>query len=345
MPSPDLIIAPFSQAAWREAITGNALSGLSLLQTWAYGEAKAAEGPWQVERALFKEGNAVVGAVQLLLRPLPFIKGGLAWVSRGPLWLDDDAGPDRLKEILAALKEHYAVRGKNYLRIAPALDELAYDNEVFRRAGFPPTAALGWSSARLDLAPDLEALRKNLKQKWRNGLNKAIKLEPEVILGDDPALFSEVIAGYRDFLKARGFTTSVTPALLENLYRFQGGGGPEEKLFSLMATKDGALLGGVIMARYGTTWEYLAGFNTDAGQKANTGQLLLWRAIEEMKSRGAAHFDLGGMDSELTPPGIYRFKEGVGGERYRLAPELETAGGGLRARLVRRRVNKARAGG
>ena len=74
----------------------------------------------------------------------------------------------------------------------------------------------------------------------------------------------------------------------------------------------------------------------------NAGQLLLWRAVAAMKEHGGRGFDLGGLDVDLTPPGIYRFKDGLGGVPYRLAPELEALGGGLLGRLVRWRVRTAR---
>ncbi|MBT3907004.1 MAG: hypothetical protein HOF30_15135, partial [Rhodospirillaceae bacterium] len=65
--------------------------------------------------------------------------------------------------------------------------------------------------------------------------------------------------------------------------------------------------------------------------------------VEALKQQGIRQFDVGGMDEILTPKGIYRFKEGLGGTPYRLAPELELGGDSLRGRLVRWRVNRARA--
>ena len=48
------------------------------------------------------------------------------------------------------------------------------------------------------------------------------------------------------------------------------------------------------------------------------------------------------MDPELTPKGIFEFKKGIGGIPYRLAPEIEANGKGLRTRLVRWWVVRAR---
>ena len=76
------------------------------------------------------------------------------------------------------------------------------------------------------------------------------------------------------------------------------------------------------------------------------GQLLLWQALLTAKAAGAQKFDVGGMDAELTPPGIFRFKQGIGAIPYGLAPEIEALPSGLianiLARMVRWRVRSAR---
>jgi lipid II:glycine glycyltransferase (peptidoglycan interpeptide bridge formation enzyme) len=111
---------------------------------------------------------------------------------------------------------------------------------------------------------------------------------------------------------------------------------------TFIANLDGRPAGSVLMVRHGDTAEYLAGTVAAAGRAVNAGQLLLWRAVVAMQEQGARRFDLGGLDAHLTPPGIYRFKDGLGGLPYRLAPELEALGGSLLGRLVRWRVRAAR---
>ena len=82
--------------------------------------------------------------------------------------------------------------------------------------------------------------------------------------------------------------------------------------------------------------------------EVNVGQLLLWQAVLTAKASGVTKFDVGGMDPELTPPGIFRFKQGIGAIPYGLAPEIEALPTGflkaLIARLVRWRVRRARLG-
>ncbi len=79
-----LVNRAFSQSEWTDIVS--AFYDLSLLQTWEYAEAKQQTGPWRVERAVCVDGERIVGAVQALVRPVPFLGKGLVWINRGPLW-------------------------------------------------------------------------------------------------------------------------------------------------------------------------------------------------------------------------------------------------------------------
>ena len=326
-------VEDLSDSRWSVIVA--AFPGLSLMQCWAYGEAKARTGPWRVERGLFRQGDEIVGAVQTLIRALPAaLPSGLAWINRGPLGSD----PSLLVAMLAALKEHYAGQRRLYLRLAPAVAEDALPDGL--APGFGMTATAGWASATLDLAPEAQALRKGLGQKWRNGLNRAERLGLEVRHGYDDSLFANLLDGYDAMTRERQLATTVTRDLLRVLRDLLPGG-----LVSFLACRDGTAVGSALIVRYGDTAEYLAGWVAEEGRKINAGQLLLWRAVLVMKEGGVARFDLGGLDPALTPPGIARFKTGLGGVPYRLAPELEAVGGGVLGRMVRWRVGRARVSG
>ncbi len=329
----------FTAPDWARRVEG--AGGLSLMQCWEYGEAKARTGPWRVERGLFTDGEQnVIGAAQVLLRLLPLSMGGLAWINRGPLAVSG-AGEGRLAEMTAALGQHYGRQRGLYLRLAPPLE--SFDGGG---GGLALTATPGWASAVLDLTPSLETLRGNLKQKWRNSLNKAERSGVEVRAGTGDDLFASFLESHVRMRDKTGPAAMVPPDLLDALHRLHPGGHPLE---TFLAYQGGVLLGGVLMVRYGGACEYLAGNVSDAGRALSAGQLLLWRAVETMKAKGLRRFDLGGLDEVLTPPGIFRFKSGLGGTPYRLAPEMEALGGGvagtLTSRLVRWRiVRAARAG-
>ena len=320
----------FSQDTWENLVSQ--FDGLSLLQSWEYAEAKAQTGSWAVERGIFSVDGKTIGAAQAMVRALPVIGGGLVWINRGPLWHSAEAP---FADLVAALKSTYVDQRGFYLRIAPPLPEEDLVQSVATLANEP-----GWASAMLNLSPSVEDLRQGLKQKWRNGLNKAERSGFEVEEGTDDALFTAFLEAHTEFSDAKGFATGVTPDFLRNLNDLSREDG---KLYTLVARLDGKVVGSALIAHYGDTGEYLAGNTTDDGRRLNAGQLLLWRAVEALKQQGIRQFDVGGMDEILTPKGIYRFKEGLGGTPYRLAPELELGGDSLRGRLVRWRVNRARA--
>ena len=339
MTAVDVYVRDFGREEWNWLAGG--LSGFSLMQCWEWGEAKAGTGPWRVERGTLSHDGRPVGAFQALIRALPGgLPGGLAWINRAPLWRTlDNGGAASPKAMMAALGHHYARQRGLYLRLAPALAEGESDLDDGGRGGLVPAGVDGWASAVRDLSPPVSDLRQGLRQKWRNALNKAERSGLEVRAGRDQGLFDEFLDGYRRMTRERGFATTVTPELLAALQTAL----PDERRMEIfLATRDGAPAGSVLIVRYGDTAEYLAGTVAEAGRTANAGQLLLWQAVVAMKEQGVRRFDLGGLDARLTPPGIHRFKDGLGGVPYRLAPELEALSGGLLGRLVRWRVRAAR---
>ncbi|MBF0093620.1 MAG: GNAT family N-acetyltransferase [Alphaproteobacteria bacterium] len=329
-------VKPFDRDEWTGLITG--LQGLSLLQTWEYGEAKAAGGPWRVERGVFLSGGEIIGAVQAMVRPLPLVGGGLVWINRGPLWRRD--AEDRVGEMLRLAGEAWLAR-RFYVRAQPPLLCVQAQPPLPSLSpvpGFQATGRAGWASALIDLTLPEETLRRQLGQKWRNVLNKAERQPLTLRIGDDAPEFEAFLAAHGQFLDGRGFATSLTPELLRRLREFCP---REHRPVSLLASMGEDVVGSVLIGRYGDTAEYLSGNLSDEGRKAGAGQLLLWRALCDAKARGAVRFDLGGMDDARTPPGIYRFKAETGGAPYRLAEEIEAARGDPLSRLVRWRARRA----
>jgi hypothetical protein len=332
-------IRDFSSSEW-DALQSR-FGDRSLVQDWAYGEAKTEDGGWRVERGVLHSGQEITSIFQALIRPIPVFSGGLVWINRAPLW-QTDAGhrPEIYGELLCQLSSHYVSERGMYLRVAPSHvpgEGAAPDASPF---GFLEAGISGWASTTLDLARGADDLRAGLNGKWRGHLNKAERKGLELAFGTGVDLFDGFLQSYRVFLGGRGFSTTVTPELLAGLQRHL----PEDrKLMTFTAYSDSAPIASVLIARYGETAEYLAGTSTDAGRKSDAGQLLIWRALLEMQSLGYKKFDLGGADPELTAPGVLQFKTGMNGAAYRLAPEIEAVGGGLIQRLVRWRVSKARA--
>ena len=321
-------IQTFPSTEWAD-IVGH-FSDLNLLQTWEYVEAQVPTSLRRLERGLIYDNNHTIGAFQAIIKYLPIAGCGVVWINRGPLWRPmDGPGTQKFDEILQLLHEHYVTERRVYLRLAPPV--IGVDLKDLDMGKFRQTTTPGWASAIVDLSKPIDELRRSFEQKWRNCLNKSER-SGVTLGGEEPqAQFDLFLARHQAFIDQRGYTTSVTPALLAAI---QSRLPEDRKMRTILAMKDGDCIGSALIACYGETCEYLAGNSTDAGRKFYAGQFLIWQAMQMMKDLGYRRFDVGGMDPVLTPPGIYRFKRGIGGEPYQLAPEIESIGGGLRARLI-----------
>ncbi|HSV29573.1 MAG TPA: GNAT family N-acetyltransferase [Candidatus Omnitrophota bacterium] len=277
----------------------------NLLQSWAWGEAKAEAEGWRPRRAVIAYGTNALACVQVLEKR----KGPLrvARINRGPLWLADDLTAAARTEAYGALRRQWRWWNGGILLIAP---ELAA-GEAALLQGFRPRSAPCWRSAWVELfSRDIETIRKSLNGKWRNMLVNAEKagLAVEVMTG--AAGIDWLLPRYRELMQAKGFA-GISPALLTALARHAD----SDDLLTLVARAGGEPASAVLVARHGLAATYLVGWNDEAGRKTRANHLLLWRALSECKDRGVRWFDVGGIDDVLTP-GVASFKRGLGGEEY-----------------------------
>lgn len=336
-----LNLQDFSQSEWTDLVSG--YQGLSLMQTWEYAEAKSQMDPWRVWRATFEDAGRVVGAVQAMVRPFPWLSGGLVWINRGPLWDRDKTGdPTLLVEMMRELQRYWVEQRGMYLRVAPPALENCATADALAASGFGQVnGGPGWASARVDLSQTIESLRGKLQQKWRNCLNKAERLGLTTQDSSSDELLNELMDSYDTMLLERKYQTNVTPKFI---CRLQSLLPLEHKLRVFTARHEDQPLGGILIAQYGDTCEYLVGSINETGRTLNAGQLLLWQAVSQMKNLGYHWFDLGGMDLEHTPAGIFHFKSGLGGTSYRLVNEFEGHDGGLRSRALKWYVSRVSSG-
>jgi len=279
----------------------------TLVQSWAYGEAKRAVEGWRPQRAVVYWAGQPVALAQVLEKRL----GGLARVgrlNRGPIWLRDLSGNDRLV-VIEALRSRWRWFKLAGLSLAPELPEGATVPGFRRRGGD------GWCSAWLDLSLAPEILRKRLDGKWRNMLNASEKAA--LVVEATPLALPWLLDRYCELLRDKGFGAT-PPALVQALaaqaYR------PDD-LLVLRAHAETEAVAGILLVRHGDAATYLIGWNGDEGRKRKANNRLLWEAVVELSRRGVRWFDLGGIDERLTP-GIAAFKRGMNGAEYRLAGEF-----------------------
>ncbi|HEV2386509.1 MAG TPA: GNAT family N-acetyltransferase [Candidatus Acidoferrales bacterium] len=286
---------------------------------------------------LFRTDGRVVGMAQVLSRQLPWVGRVLAWVNRGPLCLgESEEMPATLRGMLEVLRKRYVGSQGAYLRVAAPVLRDSHEADWVDLPGFACSLRPGWASSLIDLSQPVEALRRNLDKKWRNCLAKAERLRLRVDCQTDRGALDGFASRYGCFVKARNLSTRVTPELV----RLLGRALPDAPPLVIVSSSNGTHLGSILVVRYADRAEYLAAVIDEAGRAMNVGQLLLWRAITELKSV-CRWFDVGGMHPELTPAGIFHFKEGLGGVAYRYANEID-AHGSLVSRLLRGVCNCAR---
>lgn len=280
----------------------------TLVQSWAYGEAKRVVEGWQPQRAVISWAGQPVALAQVLEKRI----GGVARVgrlNRGPIWLRDDLSAGDRLVVIEALRSRWRWFKLAALSLAPELPEGA------KVPGFRRRAADTWCSAWIDLSFGPDVLRKRLDGKWRNMLNASEKAA--LVVETNPNALPWLLDRYCELLRDKGFGAT-SPALVEALaahsYR------PDD-LLVLRAHAESGAVAGILLARHGDSATYLIGWNGDEGRKRKANNRLLWEAVLELPKRGVRWLDLGGIDDKLTP-GIAAFKRGMNGEEYRLAGEF-----------------------
>ena len=295
------------RARWEELFASAGRS--PLLQSWAWGEAKKAEG-WQPRRGVLCEHGQPVGLVQVLEKKM----GGVARVARlnrGPVWLAPPASGAAARA-LSLVGRPWRWWSLGALFLAPeVIDPAELAPLALRRRAAP-----SWCSAWLDLAEEPDALRKRLDGKWRNMLVGAEKAGLTLDAGGPEAL-DWLMERYEDLMRGKAFT-GTPPSLI---CAPAANGWRQDDVLVLRALSEGEAVGGILLARHGASATYLVGWNGDAGRKLKANNFLLWQAVLELRRRGVRWFDLGGIDDVLTP-GIAAFKRGMKGEEYRLVGEF-----------------------
>ncbi|MBX9634573.1 MAG: GNAT family N-acetyltransferase [Magnetospirillum sp.] len=285
----------------------------NLLQSWAWGDAKAETEGWRPRRAVLSVATVAVAVVQVLEKRVgPAV---LARINRGPLWLYDDLTQETKSAVLKQLRRQWRWWKASALLIAPELGDGEACAATLPELGYRPRSAPIWRSAWVSLNRDEAELRKSLNGKWRNMLVAAEKagLTTDVITGAEGVAFLRPL--YEAMMAEKGFA-GVSPPLLAALSRHAD----TDDLMVLRARSGDEDASAVLVARHGAAATYLVGWNGEAGRRTRANHLLLWQAMLELKERGVSWFDLGGIDDVLTP-GVASFKRGLKGEDYALAGE------------------------
>ncbi|NIO70852.1 MAG: peptidoglycan bridge formation glycyltransferase FemA/FemB family protein [Anaerolineae bacterium] len=317
---------PFDSETWNSVAaspTGH------LLQSWQWGQLKAAFG-WQAVRLGVEDGGRLVAGAQVLFRSLPlsFPYLSIAYVPKGPI-LDFDN-----QEISEALFSaiHRLARQKRaiLLKIEPELPHSPAVVRQLQACGLRPSQQTiqPRSTLHIDLRADLDEILARMKSKTRYNVRLAERKGVLVREGtaDDLPIFYRLIelTGGRD-----GFAVH-SRRYYETAYRLFVPLGLA-RLF--LATYHDEVIAGLIAFAFGQRAWYMYGASSDKERNRMPNHLLQWQAIRWARERGCLTYDLWGIPDEVGREpetyertvtdrqgglwGVYRFKQGFGGQVVR----------------------------
>jgi len=300
----------------------------NLLQSWEYGDAKAAAEGWRPVRFLFKNSlGEPLALAQVLTRTWPLV-GGAARLNRGPLLLENVANSSDSDKFVIDMLNLLRIESRRrrwwLFYVAPELNEKDVSQEILREIGFRPRKhQTPWSSACVSLLEEEDALFANLKSKWRNLLRKAQKSDLVLRHWDGSERDVEIVVEYyRRIQQEKGFD-GISEDLLRALSRQDGDDWRFKIYFTIRdsnSSNPNELIGILVSVIHGDKATYLIGLTTDFGRKYNANYLMLWQSIIDSRRHGCRWYDLGGITSN-TPKGVAHFKRGLRGQEYNLIGE------------------------
>lgn len=289
-----------------------------MMQSWAYGEARRLAGArnkalrravdtggWQPRRLLFACDGTPVAICQVLDKTVAGLRVATR-LHRGPLFVGEDPGPDRVRDVYGALRRHWRLKKGRVLVLAPALDATRETYSLLEDLGFRDRHLPGFISSRLDLQRDEEWLFQNLRSTWRNRLRSSLRSGIEVEIRQDREALGWMIDRHEENMAAKGFV-GPSGTQLDALFEVA----PNDVIV-YRAIWQGEPVGGMLVFCYGTAAMYYVGWMGPGGRTVNVGNFLYWQIVLDLKRRGFRWFDLGGERVGATA----QFKRGMRGEAY-----------------------------
>ncbi|MCX7707394.1 MAG: peptidoglycan bridge formation glycyltransferase FemA/FemB family protein [Anaerolineae bacterium] len=305
-----------------------------ILQSWAWGETKQQTG-WRAKRLLwfrttppsrsaeadssYQPANsfAAAAAAILIRRLAPRLPLAVAYVPKGPLldWADEALA----EAVLSRLEAEARRAGALFVKIDPDLRSDTVEGQqimaLLARRGWRASAEqIQFRNTMIsDLTRDEDALLAAMKPKWRYNIRLAERRGVVVRDGtaaDLPvfyAMYGET--GLRDGFLVRPY--EYYRAIWE---RFMA----ERLAHLLLAEVEGRPVAGLILFRFGPTAWYFYGASTAHSRELMPNHALQWAAMRWAKAAGCTRYDWWGAPDVLDEAdpmwGVYRFKQGFGGE-------------------------------
>lgn len=326
-----LLVDQITEPQWSNAL--DTFRDANIYQTWSYGEQRW--GSQRISRLVVKRDGKVVAMAQTALVRAWSMRMGIAQLRWGPLVRPTDVpvDADAARIMADALHAEYVRRRGLYLRVLapgwnPSENATALTAAFAAYATEPFAPGESYRTMVVDLRQSPQAIRARLDQKWRNQLNRAERnaLTVSEPVGSDA--FASFARLYEQMVERKG----IAAADVRQFERMQEQLPGRQQLKVLICSENGAPVAGLVASAIGRTGIYLLGATNEQGMKSKGAYLLQWRMMLWLKQVGAEFYDLGGINPD-TNPGVYHFKQGMGGEDVRYIAPL-VAFGSTASRLI-----------
>ncbi len=299
-----------SQPGWNDVL--QQFDDANLIQTWSY--AAHRWGRNNLSHVVLRQHGEVLAAAQVIIKTIPFLGAGIAYVKSGPLWQrrGHAPNPDVLRQILRELRKIYVDRRGLLLRIFPAETDdctgtlpALYAEEGFQRdpKRFPGQTAV------IDLSYSLELLRSSLRPTWRRNLVLAERNGLNLLHGTASDLF-DVFAGlYRDMLRRKHRVSSVG---IDRFLQIQRDLPETQKLRVMICECAGEPVAGLAAACFGNTALNVLSATAEKGLQLRASYFSQWNLLQWLKASDCRWYDLDLIDAQAYP-GMTQFKLGLAG--------------------------------
>ncbi|NTW61901.1 peptidoglycan bridge formation glycyltransferase FemA/FemB family protein [Candidatus Saccharibacteria bacterium] len=291
-----------NQTEWDDYVLEN--SGHPL-QLWGWGELKTAHG-WEADRLLLRDDeDQVIGAVQVLIRKLPWPLKSFAYVPRGPI-----VDPNNRSEMLELLAD-YVRRAHSSVTVAVEPDSIDF------------SVPKGWKKSRnhilpartisIDLNKPEPEILSDMDNQTRRYIRKSTAEGTRVKMVHSKEDLDACLAIYQETSKRAKFDLHSNQYYTDVFYKM----GDYSPIFAAYAGDQiVAFLWLAISAD--VAFEFYAGINEE-GRKLNANHILKWHAIRKCKEWGLSRYDFGG----LVKGGVETFKLGWAKDVTELAGTFE----------------------
>lgn len=281
----------------------------NIYQTWNF--SLIVQNEKKVKHIAIYSDKNLIGLVKVRIRTVPILNRGIAYILNGPVWQkrNQEINFQILEDIFLALREEFVLKQQLVLRIQPFIFTDKVQNlDFIENLGFYHLdKSKRYQTLVLYIDKELDEIRKNFKQKWRNCLNQSERNDLEIKEGNDQQLYNVFLGIYNQMMTRKKFKENVDPFKMGKMNEVLD---DEFKKKIFVAYKDKFPVASIIGSAIGNTGIYLLGASNEIGMKTKASYLLQWEMIKWLKGRGCQRYDLGGIN-KVDNPGGYHFKSGI----------------------------------